>query len=170
MSPPHVFRYCQPSSPDEEAAAVELLREYLGWVLKLEPFAHEAPTFRDIEMDSARLSDDYRPPYGQFILATHRGVPAGCVALASPDAGSAELTRLFVRPEFRGQGLARSLVRQLVAQAHVTGYGRLYLESHVSMTAAHRIYEEEGFLAVDPPDAYPAYLRHAVICMQRSLP
>lgn len=161
------FRFCQPSSPDLEAAAAELLHEYLEWVLELESFARDVPTFRKVNMGSARLPDVYKPPDGQFILATWQDRAAGCVALAPRAAESAELERLFVRPEFRGQGLARALVRRVVLQSRRRGHRRLYLESHVSMTVAHCIYKEEGFLTVDPPHEYPAHLRRAIICMER---
>jgi GNAT superfamily N-acetyltransferase len=166
MPPPYVFRFCQPSSRREETAAVELLSEYLGWMLKLEPLAREAPRFRETDAGCERLSDDYKPPHGRFILATHRGRPAGCIALVPQDAWTGCVMRLFVRPEYRGQGLARSLVRQLVARARRIGYRRLLLESHVSMTNAHRIYAEQGFLVVNPPDDLPFNLRRAVICME----
>lgn len=139
-------------------------------MLKLEPLASESPTFRETDAGCDRLSDDYKPPRGRFILATHRDRPAGCIALLPEDAWSARVMRLFVRPEFRGQGLAKSLVQQLVAQARCTGYHRLYLESHASMTTAHRIYAEEGFVVVDPPATYGSRLRGVVICMERLEP
>jgi GNAT superfamily N-acetyltransferase len=88
------------------------------------------------------------------------------LALLPEDARSACVTRLFVRPEFRGQGLARSLVQQLVTLGRSAIYQRIYLESHVSMTTAHWIHAEEGFVVVNPLATYNSHLRRMVICME----
>lgn len=50
----------------------------------------------------------YRPPQGAFLLARRADTPLGCVALSVPDA---EVKRLWIAPEARGQGLARRLMQ-----------------------------------------------------------
>ncbi len=154
--------------PRQRAEAAALLREYLSWVIPLESFSVEAPTFRDLAAEREGLPADYSPPAGRFIAVFEGERAAGCVALSRRDAETAELKRLYVRSGARGQGLGTVLVRLALAAAAEAGYQKVVLESHVSMSAAHRIYLAEGFRVVEPPAAYPAYLRAAIVCMERA--
>ena len=51
----------------------------------------------------------------------------------------------------------------------MSGYRRLILDSHISMTSAHRIYEGAGFRPVDVPDDFPEDLRPIAIFMEADL-
>lgn len=61
--------------------------------------------------------------------------------------GELEFRMLSVAPEFQGRGIARVLVRHIVAEAasrpEITGIALCSLKS---MTAAHALYESEGFI------------------------
>src|SRR3954453_19937120 len=54
------------------------------------------------------------PPGGRLLVARYAGEPAGCVALRGIGGDAAEVKRLYVRERFRGLGLARALVQELI--------------------------------------------------------
>lgn len=77
-----------------------------------------------------------------------RGDLAGVAGLVVPDAAKSKhkgvLWGMFVRPEFRGSGLADALVAQVID--HATGrVEELKLTVVASNTAAVRLYERAGF-------------------------
>ncbi|MGP9529723.1 GNAT family N-acetyltransferase [Glutamicibacter sp. AOP5-A2-18] len=59
----------------------------------------------------------------------------------------AELKSMRVSPEFRGRGIGRRLLDELISCAAQRGFTRLYLETgtHPYFTAARRMYQAAGF-------------------------
>lgn len=146
-----------------------LLREYLGWALTIDGDADEAPTFQGLEEELAGLPGMYGPPGGCLLLALSDDQPAGCVAFKRIDDTTCELKRMYVRPVFRGDGIGSRLVAGLLASARAAGYRRIVLDSHYTMTGAHRIYEAAGFTFVDSPEGFPEALRPVVVFMEMDL-
>jgi ribosomal protein S18 acetylase RimI-like enzyme len=61
-----------------------------------------------------------------------------------------------MRERFRGLGLARALVQELVDVARAAGYARLRLDTHQSMIPAQGLYRSFGFTEI------AAYWEHPV--------
>ena len=74
-----------------------------------------------------------------------------------------EIKRMFVRPEFRGKGIGKALVRGVLNEARFVGYHKLCLDSTKFMQAAHRLYKSFGFFEIEPykeseiPEEYHQY-------------
>jgi carbonic anhydrase len=108
----------------------------------------------DYDRELATLPGRYAPPEGRLVLAIEQSGEnteevIGCAALRKFEEGTCELKRLYVRPQFRGQGVARELVQDLIAQAKSIGYRRVVLDTLPSMREAHRLYEALGFHKID---------------------
>lgn len=157
------------STPEQIDDLRTLLHEYLGWALAIDTDAEDAPTFSGVEEELATLPGVYAPPGGRLLLARSDGQPAGCVALKPVNATTGELKRMYVRPVFRGQGIGSRLVEALVESARAAGYRRVILDSHHTMTGAHRIYQAAGFEFVDPPEGFPESLVPVVVFMAMDL-
>jgi GNAT superfamily N-acetyltransferase len=78
---------------------------------------------------------------------------------------TAELKRFYVRPGYRGRGVADALLAALVAYGQVHGVGLLRLETGDRQHAALRFYARHGFIEV--PRFSPYVDSETSICMQR---
>jgi putative acetyltransferase len=125
--------------PIEEVRA--LLREYPSQI----PVPLEVQDF-EAWLDS--LPGPYSPPGGRLLVARYAGESAGCVALRGLGDDAAEVKRLYVRERFRGLGLARALVQELIDISRAVGYARLRLDTHSSMIPAQTLYRSFGFAEI----------------------
>jgi ribosomal protein S18 acetylase RimI-like enzyme len=129
----------KPSAAAEEVRDVRrLFEEYaaeLGVDLGFQGFARELET----------LPGDYAPPRGALLLARGAEGAAGCVAMRPRGDDTCEMKRLFVRPAFRGGGMARALVAEIIAAAETAGYRAILLDTLEGMKPAIALYESFGF-------------------------
>jgi GNAT superfamily N-acetyltransferase len=134
--------FAQAESSDQIAQARELFLEYgqsLGFSL----------CFQNFDKELARLPGDYAPPEGRLLLAEYEGQLAGCVALHRLEAGICEMKRLYLRPQFRGQGLGRALAERIIAEARQIGYRHMRLDTvEPVMKDAVAMYRKLGFKEV----------------------
>jgi len=91
----------------------------------------------------------------------------GCVALRrlSTIAGSGEIKRMYVKPEYRGMGISRLLLAALEQYASKSGYLWLYLDTAASMKAAASFYKREGFVECERYNENP----QAALFMRKAL-
>ncbi len=159
----------QVTDPSHVATAQQLVREYFAWFFALVPGSETDPTFRGWEDELNAIPGVCVPPRGAYLIATVDGAPAGCVTLKPVDEQQGELKRLYVRPSFRGHNVGKQLVDAFLQKARDAGYTAVVLDSHVSMTKAHAIYQACGFKVVDAPTAFPEALKQSVVFMKRDL-
>ncbi len=66
------------------------------------------------------------------------------------------MKRLYVRPVFRGKGLGRELVREIISESRTAGYKRMRLDTvEPVMKAAVSMYREFGFVEIEPYTTNP---------------
>jgi len=115
------------------------------------------PCFQGFDGELAALPGAYGPPRGALLLATGEG----CVGVRPLDAATAEMKRLYVRPQARGTGLGRVLARAAVAHAREAGFSRLVLDTLPDkMAEAVALYRSMGFADTAPylPEPTPGAL------------
>jgi len=91
-----------------------------------------------------------------FFLVRVDGVPAGCGGVKLFGAEYGELKRMYVRPQFRGAGLAKLMIDHLGAYACEQGVSLLRLETGIHQKEAIGLYERMGFQRILPFGAYKA--------------
>jgi putative acetyltransferase len=69
----------------------------------------------------------------------------------------------------RGLNIGTRLIERLVEEARNAGYRRIVLDSHMSMTKAHAIYEGAGFRRVPAPTDFPEEVKAVAIFMECDL-
>ncbi|WP_162820554.1 GNAT family N-acetyltransferase [Microvirga calopogonii] len=100
--------------------------------------------------DLVAPSASYAATNGAFwAVEDARGRVCACVAVDFPETGTAELHRLYVRPDQRGRGLGAMLVRQAESHAVTQGASRVVLWSDTRFTTAHRLYRRWGYTQWD---------------------
>jgi GNAT superfamily N-acetyltransferase len=92
-----------------------------------------------------------------FFIARSDGRPASCGGIRFCGAGYAELMRMYVRPEFRGKGLGRMMLRHLEVYALGQGVRVLRLKTGISQPEALGLYERSGYRQVP---AFGSYRDH----------
>jgi ribosomal protein S18 acetylase RimI-like enzyme len=133
----------QASSQQEIEEARGIFREYSEWL-------NVDLCFQNFESELAALPGDYSPPTGCLWLAFDGDVLAGSIAMRSLGGDICEMKRLYVRPEFRGQGLGRLLAERLIAQARSIGYRRMRLDTLPGrMDRAIAMYRSLGFREIE---------------------
>jgi GNAT superfamily N-acetyltransferase len=136
------------AEPEDVECARTLFREYAAR-------QHFIECFQDFGRELAELPGQYGPPAGRLLLARLEGEPAGCVGLRKIGEGVCEMKRLYVRPAFRGRGIGRKLVDQIIAEARTLGYARMRLDTLEEMREAQAMYEQLGFRRIEPYRQYP---------------
>lgn len=138
------MKFIQASQVDEIDAARGLFREYEAWLgLDL--------CFQNFEKELAELPGAYAPPTGRLLLAFENDLLVGCVALRKLSDGVCEMKRLFLRPQFHGQGCGRELAERIVAEARDAGYERMRLDTlPEQMGKAIALYRSLGFKEIEP--------------------
>jgi len=89
-----------------------------------------------------------------FFVVRVDGAPAGCGDLKLFGAEYGEVKRMYVRPAFRGQGLARLVLDHLADYAKTHGIAVLRLETGIHQHAAIGLYERAGFRRIPPFGEY----------------
>jgi len=89
-----------------------------------------------------------------FFVTRQDGIPAGCGGVQFYGSDYAEIKRMFVRPQFRGLGLARLMLRHLEGYALQQGIHVLRLETGIHQKDAIRLYEKSGFQNIPPFGEY----------------
>ncbi len=68
------------------------------------------------------------------------------------------LKRLYVKKEFRGNGVAQRLMDTLIKYAHKKSYKKIYLWTDETMVAANRFYQKSWFKRIPSlPYGIPCY-------------
>jgi ribosomal protein S18 acetylase RimI-like enzyme len=100
-------------------------------------------------------------------IAYSGSIPVGCVLYrALPHLGSAgEVKRLYVRPAYRGRGVASLLLRTLEKFAMDRKISRLYLDSKDDLRDAIAFYTRHGYTRCDRYNDNP----QATIFMRKEL-
>lgn len=100
------------------------------------------------------------------VVRTLDGVAMACGAVVLNDGTHrhAELKRMYVRPEYRGQGVAVALLQFLEQQALHHGWTECMLETGIHQHAALELYERAGYARCAPfgdyaPDPLSVFMR-----------
>jgi len=89
-----------------------------------------------------------------FFVTRQDGVAAGCGGIELFGVEYGEVKRMYVRPQFRGLGLAKLMVNHLVTYAGQHNIPLLRLETGIHQKEAIALYERLGFQRIPPFGTY----------------
>jgi ribosomal protein S18 acetylase RimI-like enzyme len=96
------------------------------------------------------LPGKYAAPNGCILLAKIESVSVGCAALRPISNNVCEMKRLYVKPDYRGNGLGRKLAYKIVQLAIEKKYLTMQLDTLSSMHSAIGLYQSLGFVETTP--------------------
>jgi len=88
-------------------------------------------------------------------IARDNGRAIGCGALKRHDSRIAEVKRMFTHEDYRGQGIGRRILGEILSSAADEGIEEVVLETGDQHPAAWAIYEKAGFNRCGPVLDYP---------------
>lgn len=89
-----------------------------------------------------------------LFLAKIDDKPVGCGAIQIQSPGYAELKRMYVRPDMRGKGIGKHILKEIEACAKQANIHTLRLETGVHQLAAIHLYQKLGYYQIPPFNDY----------------
>jgi putative acetyltransferase len=132
--------------PRDDEAVARIIRDVMT------EYGAVGPGFaiHDAEVDAMYAA--YRGPESRYFVVTGPddvplgGGGFGRLAGTARVLGTAELRKMYFRPEIRGKGLGRMVLERCIREARSLGFRVMYLETHSSMKEAQTLYRKAGFL------------------------
>jgi putative acetyltransferase len=115
--------------------------------------------------------------YNQFNAITHirnaivayqDRVPVGCGAFREFSDDAVEIKRMYVKPEYRGRGVAKAVLGKLEQWAAESGFKTCVLETGKNQPEAIRLYEKSGYKRI-PNYGQDEKIENSV-CMEKYIP
>lgn len=107
-------------------------------------------SFQNFSEEIANLKEKYGRSQGSVLLVFVAGQPAGILAFHRFQTNIGELKRLYLKPEFRGHGLGKQLLQQMLTRAQKMGYSFVRLDTLATMSSAQKLYRQLGFYEISP--------------------
>jgi putative acetyltransferase len=103
-----------------------------------------------------------------YLVGVVNGRAVACGAWQALGHGIAELKRMYVRPAYRGRGLARQMIVAIEEEALAAGRPVIRLETGTYLPAAIAVYQSAGYRPI------PAFGEYAgnphSLCFEKRLP
>ena len=101
------------------------------------------------------------------IIAYDGDKPIGCASYKRYDLVIAEIKRVFIKPEFRGQGISKIMLRKLEERAKNQGYKEFILETGELLETSMKLYKSLGYVITSNYEPYIGM--EDSICMKKYL-
>lgn len=100
--------------------------------------------FVSFDKELADLEGFYKG--GAILVGYEDSKPIGCIAIKKVDQKKCEAKRLFVRPEYRGNGYSRYILNSMLKQGRELGFEEVVFTTKPSvMQTAYKLYKRMGF-------------------------
>lgn len=122
----------------------------IGWLISVhgklyaEQFHFDSGFERDIARKVVAFLE-LQNAFNKLWIATIEDQPVGSVAVSSRPDQSAFINFLLVIPEFRGRGIARTLMDKVLSHCKYHGVGTLRLETYSCLKSARDLYRKYDF-------------------------
>lgn len=116
---------------------IEMVKNILGDIFNGDPNEFRVLKEFDVTKD-----------YLKYLVAETQGEDRkiiGTMALKKIDSKTVRLKRMYVKPEYRGRGIAQKMLDRLVKFAKEKGYKKILLHTYPVMENAMRFYKKNGF-------------------------
>ncbi len=101
--------------------------------------------FQNFDNELKEISIQYNVPSGFLLLLKYKNEFIGCVGLRKIKDGVSEVKRMYIKKEFRGNGLSKKLIEEIVSHAKKMNYKTIRLDTLPQMKEAVNLYLAFGF-------------------------
>jgi len=149
-------------------------------MLKIEKREWDHPDFRELV---TLLDKEFRERYGAIqdeydrhnttgpstviVVAYEKDSAVGCGAFRKFDSKTVEIKRMFVKKEFRGNGISKIILKQLEELAAKEGYSTAVLETGIKQQEAIALYKKSGYQQTEKYGPYSDL--EFSICMSKKI-
>jgi len=115
---------------------------------------HFIDLVKQLDADLAQRDGEDHSFYSQFnkidnikcaLVAYIDKKPIGCGAIKENKSDSMEVKRMYILPEFRGQGIAKTILMELENWSEELGYAKCVLETGKRQPEAIQLYKSKGY-------------------------
>jgi ribosomal protein S18 acetylase RimI-like enzyme len=128
-------------------------------------------TIREYATKNVDEIAQYAPDRGMYLLVSVDGKCVGMGGIKEIATHVGEIKRMYIRKEFRGQGLGWDLLIKLVKIGERLNFSSIRLDSIKFMNSAQKIYKSAGFKEINsyPESEIPSHLQKYWIFMEKKL-
>ena len=102
------------------------------------------------------------------VIVIYKGnTPVGCGAYKLYDDETIELKRIYIEESTRGIGLSKELVRRLEADAQISGFRYVVLETGYKLSSAVELYKKMGYKQIPNYGSYVG--NEESLCMSKKM-
>ncbi len=128
----------------------ELFNEYTNMLIEKDSNFKKYLSQQNYDDEFNDPSIKYGLPYGRLFLLKSDNLLIGCIALRKVDDKTCEMKRLYIKPQFRGNGYSHLLLQKAIESANEIGYECIILDTLPYLEAALKLYKEYGFEEIKP--------------------
>ncbi|MFB7896136.1 GNAT family N-acetyltransferase [Streptomyces xiamenensis] len=119
-------------------------------LLTLELYSEQCLMYGYADHPSGTPASDYASPHGAFLVIRLARTAVACGGWRTLTSGTAEIKRMYVRPEVRQHSIGRRLLAALETDAADAGAQRIVLETGAKNLGALELYRRTGYRPVAP--------------------
>jgi GNAT superfamily N-acetyltransferase len=156
---------------------IEMNKAYLNWMrdkclsyFELDIVDTVGP-INDYVENSLPDFESLVPPQSIIYIISFDDKIAGMGGLKRINTQIAEIKRMYVKPDFRGNDLGNKIINKLIETAKEFGYSKLRLDTGPISTIAHKVYKSAGFYEIEeyPEAEVPPIVRFDWFFMEKIL-
>ncbi|NVM45809.1 MAG: GNAT family N-acetyltransferase [Candidatus Lokiarchaeota archaeon] len=131
---------------------ISLNEDYLTWIASEMQERYEinmvllmGKTVSKYVENSIEDLSSYVPPTGIYYIIQKDSSIIGMGALRTLKKSIGEIKRMYIKPNYRGNGYGKKILELLLEKGKEFGFSSIRLDTGEFMTAAHRVYRLAGF-------------------------
>jgi ribosomal protein S18 acetylase RimI-like enzyme len=153
------LKYITPNTTDQFNDAISLFQEYANSL-------NISLAFQNFDEELNIINSMYGSPTGCLLLVYDNELPIACAAYRKIGEDICELKRMYIKPDYRRNGVGQEIMNILCTRAKLNGYKLMRLDTLDTMTPAIKLYSNNGFYTIN---AYYHNPNEGVVYMEKSL-
>ena len=153
------MKYITPNTADQFNDAINLFQEYANSL-------NISLAFQNFDEELNIINSMYGSPTGCLLLVYDNELPIACAAYRKIGEDVCELKRMYIKPDYRRNGVGQEIMNILCTRAKLNGYKLMRLDTLDTMIPAIKLYSNNGFYTID---AYYHNPNEGVVYMEKSL-